>query len=298
MSSNGHGPYPTLKEQLAGDDIIIAPGCFDAFSAMMVQQAGFSVGYITGASIAYTRLGMPDIGLVSMNEVATTVSLIDERVGMPLIVDGDTGWGNAINTQRTVRLFEASGANAIQLEDQTFPKRCGHLKGKSLVPAGEMVGKIKAAADARRSDEFLIIGRTDAIAVEGYESALERAERYVEAGADILFIEAPESEDQQRDMCARFKGRVPLLANMVEGGSTPVTDAKALQDLGYSIVIFPGGLFRAYSLLAGEYFASLKKHGSTNAFRNRMYDFKQINDLLETENILKNAAQYDAANFE
>ena len=298
MSTNGHGPYPSLKDQLAADDIIIAPGCFDAFSAMMVQQAGFSVAYITGASIAYTRLGMPDIGLVSMYEVATTVSLISERVNLPLIVDGDTGWGNAINTQRTVRLFEASGATAIQLEDQTFPKRCGHLKGKSLISTGEMVGKIKAAADARRSDDFLIIGRTDAIAVEGYDKAIERAERYVEAGADILFVEAPENEDQQRDMCARFKGRAPLLANMVEGGSTPVTDAKALKELGYSIVIFPGGLFRAYSLLAGEYFASLKKHGSTNAFRNRMYDFKQINELLETENILNNAAQYDAANFE
>ena len=298
MSSNGHGPYPTLKDQLAGDEIIIAPGCFDAFSAMMVQQAGFSVGYITGASIAYTRLGRPDIGLVSMNEVAMTVSLIAERVEIPLIVDGHTGWGNAINTQRTVRLFEASGATAIQLEDQTFPKRCGHLKGKSLIPAAEMVGKIKAAADARRSDDFLIIGRTDAIAVEGYDKAIERAERYVEAGADILFIEAPESEDQQRDMCARFKGRVPLLANMVEGGSTPLKTAADLQELGYSIVIFPGGLFRAYSLLAGEYFASLKKHGTTNAFRNRMYDLKQINDLLGTDEILKNGAQYDAANFE
>jgi len=298
VSNNGHGPYPTLKEQLAGDEIIIAPGCFDAFSAMMVQQAGFSVGYITGASIAYTRLGMPDIGLVSMNEVATTISLIDERVDIPLIVDGDTGWGNAINTQRTVKLFEASGATAIQLEDQTFPKRCGHLKGKSLIGAAEMVGKIKAAADARRSDDFLIIGRTDAIAVEGYEAALDRAEAYVEAGADILFIEAPESEDQQRDMCARFKGRVPLLANMVEGGSTPIGSAQDLQDMGYSIVIFPGGLFRAYSLLAGEYFASLKKHGTTNAFRNRMYDLTQINELLGTDDILKNAAQYDAANFE
>lgn len=298
MSSNGKSPYPTLKDQLASGEISIAPGCFDAFSAMMVQHAGFSVGYITGASIAYTRLGMPDIGLVSMNEVAMTVSLIAERVDIPLIVDGDTGWGNAINTQRTVRLFEASGATAIQLEDQTFPKRCGHLKGKSLIGAAEMVGKIKAAADARRSDDFLIIGRTDAIAVEGYDKAIERAERYVEAGADILFIEAPESEDQQRDMCARFKGRVPLLANMVEGGSTPLKTADDLQELGYSIVIFPGGLFRAYSLLAGEYFASLKKHGTTNAFRNRMYDLKQINDLLGTDDILTNAAQYDAANFE
>ena len=287
-----------LRAILAEPGAEVMPGVFDAMSARLVERAGFRASFMSGFAVAAARLAMPDTGLISYTEMANQGQNMCDAVSMPIIGDGDTGYGNAINTQRTVRLFEASGATAIQLEDQTFPKRCGHLKGKSLVPAGEMVGKIKAAADARRSDEFLIIGRTDAIAVEGYESALDRAERYVEAGADILFIEAPESEDQQRDMCARFKGRVPLLANMVEGGSTPVTDAQALQDLGYSIVIFPGGLFRAYSLLAGEYFASLKKHGSTNAFRNRMYDFTQINELLETENILNNAAQYDAANFE
>jgi 2-methylisocitrate lyase-like PEP mutase family enzyme len=233
-----------------------------------------------------------------MNEVAQTVSLISERVEIPLVVDGDTGYGNALNVRRTVRLFESSGAAAIQLEDQTFPKRCGHLKGKSVVPTAEMVGKIKAACDARRSDDFLIVARTDAIAVNGYSDAIERAERFVEAGADVLFIEAPETEQQQRDMCARFKGRAPLLANMVEGGATPLKNAKELQALGYGLVIFPGGLFRAYSHMATEYFATLKRDGTTNAFRNRMYDFKQINELLETDRVLAQGAQYDAKNFE
>ncbi|MSO65068.1 MAG: oxaloacetate decarboxylase [Alphaproteobacteria bacterium] len=294
-TKNGYIP---LKRQLQGPGIVVAPGCFDAFSAMMVARAGFSVAYVTGASIAYTRLGMPDIGLVSMNEVAQTVSLISERVEIPLIVDGDTGYGNALNVRRTVRLFETSGAAAIQLEDQTFPKRCGHLKGKTVVPTGEMVGKIKAAVDARRSSDFLIVARTDAIAVNGFADAIDRAERFVEAGADVLFIEAPETEQQQRDMCQRFKGRAPLLANMVEGGATPLKTAGELQDLGYGLVIFPGGLFRAYSHMAGEYLATLKRDGTTNAFRNRMFDFKQINELLGTDDVLAMGATYDAKNFQ
>jgi len=298
VSTNGHGHYPTLKDQLASGEIIVAPGCFDAFSAMMVQQAGFSVGYITGASIAYTRLGMPDIGLVSMNEVATTVSLISERVGMPLIVDGDTGWGNAINTQRTVRLFEASGATAIQLEDQTFPKRCGHLKGKSLVPAGEMVGKIKAALDARHSDDVLLIARTDAIAVEGFDAALERAERYAEAGADMLFVEAPHTREQLEAIGNRFDNRVHVMANMVEGGKTPVLSASELQQLGFSFVIFPSGLPRAVVRLMESYFATLNADGTTAGIRDVMLDFQGLQERLGTDEILTVGGQYDAANFD
>ena len=179
-----------------------------------------------------------------------------------------------------------------------MPKRCGHLNGKSLVPAAEMVGKIKAALDARRSDDFLIIGRTDSIAVEGFDAAMDRAERYVEAGADVRFVEAPQSQDQMRTLTARFKDRVPLLANMVEGGKTPMHDAAALQDLGYSLVIFPGGLIRAYTYMATEYLDSLRQHGTTQPYRNRMLDFDQLQDLLGTAAVLEAGAQYDAANFE
>jgi len=263
----------------------------------MIVRAGFEAAYVSGGSIAYTKHGMPDIGLVSMNEVATAISLIAERNDVPLIVDADTGYGNALNVRRTVRLFEASGAAAVQLEDQTFPKRCGHLKGKTVVPTGEMVGKIKAACDARRSADTLIVARSDAIGVEGYAATIERAERYVEAGADVLFLEAPETEQQQRDMCARFKGRAPLIANMVEGGATPLRSATELEALGYGIVIFPGGLFRAYSFLATEYLAALKRDGSADAFRERTYDFKQLNQLLGTEAILADGTRYDAEHF-
>ena len=201
--------HPVLSEQLAGDDIVVAPGVYDAFSAASAERAGFSVAYLSGASIAYSRFGRPDIGLVSMNEVAETVLTIRERLDLPLIVDADTGFGNALNVQRTVRLFERCGANALQIEDQAMPKRCGHLKGKTLVNPAEVVGKIKAATDARASEETLIIARTDAIAVEGFSAALDRAEMFVEAGADVLFIEAPQDDDQMKTLTAQFRYREP-----------------------------------------------------------------------------------------
>ena len=288
----------SLKAQLARGDTIVAPGVFDAFSASSAEKAGFSAAYISGASVSYSHFGLPDIGLVSMREVADTLSNIRERVDIPLIVDADTGFGNAINVQRTVKLFERNGANCIQLEDQTMPKRCGHLKGKGLVSTAEAVGKIKAAVDARASEETLIMSRTDAIAVEGFDAALERAERYLEAGADILFIEAPNNEDEMRTLTAQFKARVPLLANMVEGGFTPMFDAEKLTEIGYRIVIFPGGLFRARSFMEQEYFTSLKKHGWNKPYQDRMLDFKQMNEALGTQDILDSGAKYDAENFD
>ncbi len=291
--------YEKLNIQLKNSNqIIVAPGCYDAFSAMLIADAGFTTAYVTGASISYTRLGKPDIGLVSMNEVVETINLIHERTSIPLIVDGDTGFGNAINVIRTVRAFEAAGASAIQLEDQTLPKRCGHLKGKSLVSTEEMIGKIKAATDARRSEEFLIIARTDSIAVEGFEEALERASKYKEAGADILFVEAPENDQQQIDIPKFFRNKIPLLANMVEGGFTPLKSANELEKLGYKIVIFPGGLIRAFTFMAREYFASLKANGTNDPFRNRMLDFAELNKILETDKIIKMGSEYDSQNWQ
>src|SRR5512136_3046320 len=180
----------SLRTRLARLPILIAPGVYDPLTSLIAEQAGFEALYVSGAAIAYTRLGRPDIGLVSMSEVVETVALIRDRVCAHLVVDADTGYGNALNVERTVRLLERAGANAIQIEDQDFPKRCGHLDGKALIPAPEMAGKIRAALDARRSAETLVIARTDAIAVEGLEPALARAEVYREAGADVLFIEA------------------------------------------------------------------------------------------------------------
>lgn len=281
-----------LKTRLAGDKITVAPGIYDALSGLLVEQAGFSTAYLSGASLAYTRFGRPDIGLIGMREVADTVTVIRERIDIELVVDGDTGYGNALNVMRTVKEFERAGASAIQLEDQDLPKRCGHLNGKTLVSASEMVGKLKAAVDTRVDQNTLIIARTDAIAVEGFECALERAEKYLEAGADVLFVEAPENRDQMEKMNFQFSGRVPLLANMVEGGKTPISGADDLEELGYSIVIFPGGTVRAVSFAMQEYMEQLKKTGSTDLWRNRMFDFRGFNDLIGTPEMLAKGERY------
>ena len=281
-----------LKTRLAGDKITVAPGIYDALSGLLGEQAGFSTGYLSGASLAYTRFGRPDIGLIGMREVADTVTVIRERIDIELVVDGDTGYGNALNVMRTVKEFERAGASAIQLEDQDLPKRCGHLNGKTLVSASEMVGKLKAAVDTRVDQDTLIIARTDAIAVEGFECALERAEKYLEAGADVLFVEAPENRNQMEKMNFQFSGRVPLLANMVEGGKTPISGADDLEELGYSIVIFPGGTVRAVSFAMQEYMGQLKKTGSTDLWRNRMFDFRGFNDLIGTPEMLAKGERY------
>ena len=289
---------PGLREQLAGDRIVVAPGVYDGLGALLAERAGFGAVYLSGASIAYGRFGRPDIGLVAMTEVAATLSVISERTTLPIVADADTGYGNALNVMRTVTLFERSGAAAIQIEDQTMPKRCGHLAGKSLVPAAEMVGKIKAALDARADAATVIIARTDAIAVEGFDRALDRAERYLDAGADMLFVEAPRTREELAAAAGRFAGRAPMMANMVEGGRTPMASAEELDKLGYALVIFPSGLVRAVARLAEDYMASLKEHGSNDPFGPRMLDFDGINALVGTSEILAIGRRYDMDNFD
>jgi 2-methylisocitrate lyase-like PEP mutase family enzyme len=286
-------PQRALRQQLAGDGIVVAPGVYDAFGAMMAERAGFETLYLSGASISYTRLGSPDIGLVGMNEVAGVMGQIRERVDLPVIVDADAGFGNALNVQRTVRVFERSGASAIQLEDQQLPKRCGHLDGKTLISLQEMSGKIKAATDVRADRDTMIIARTDSVAVEGIDAALDRAEAYVEAGADMLFVEAVQTEADMRRTVAQFAGRLPLMVNMVEGGKTPVLAADRLAEIGFKLVIFPGGLVRAIAKTMGSYFESLRQEGTTSGFRDNMLNFTQLNDLLGTQTILENGRKYE-----
>jgi 2-methylisocitrate lyase-like PEP mutase family enzyme len=285
----------TLRTRLSRKPIVVAPGVYDAITALIGAQAGFSTLYVSGAAIAYTRLGRPDIGLVSMSEVAETVALIRDRVDAHLIVDADTGYGNALNVERTMRLFERAGANAIQIEDQDFPKRCGHLDGKALIPPDEMIGKIKAALDARHSRETLVIARTDAVAVEGFDRAIERAQRYREAGADMLFVEAPKTRDELPCIVAALGGSAPLMANMVEGGKTPPMSAQELEQIGFALVIFPGGIVRALAKTASEYYASLTAHGTTEPFRARMLDFDGLNALIGTPDMIARGKRYEAA---
>ncbi|MGO9702891.1 MAG: oxaloacetate decarboxylase [Xanthobacteraceae bacterium] len=273
--------------------ILIAPGIYDALTALIAERAGFEALYISGAGISHSRLGRPDIGLVSMSEVVQTVALIRDRVSAHLVVDADTGYGNALNVERTVRLLERAGANAIQLEDQDFPKRCGHLDNKSLIPAQEMVGKVKAAVDTRASKDTVIIARTDAVAVEGFDRAMARAALYRDAGADMLFVEAPRQRDELARIAALLGKSAPLMVNMVEGGKTPVLPASELETIGFAFVIFPGAIVRTLAKAAEEFYGSLKAHGTTEPFRARMFDFDGLNRLIGTPEMLARGRRYE-----
>ena len=272
---------------------VIAPGVYDALTASVAAASGFEALYLSGGAIAYTRLGRPDIGLVSMSEVVEVISLVRDRVDLPLIVDADNGYGNALNVQRTVRMFERAGAGAIQLEDQTLPKRCGHLRDKRVVSTGEMMGKIRAAVDARANEATLIIARTDAIAVEGLQPAIERARRYAEAGADVLFVEAPQSREDLAEVGRALADSVPLLANMVDGGETPLLPAQELEALGFRLVIFPGGIVRTLIRTMSEYYGSLAFHKTNRPFAGRMLTYTEMNAVLGTPGMLALGKSYE-----
>jgi 2-methylisocitrate lyase-like PEP mutase family enzyme len=232
------GETATLRERIEAGETVLAPGCYDALGARLVEEAGFPAAYMTGFGSSASRLGQPDVGLMSLAEMVDNARRIVQAVDIPVIADADTGYGNPINVIRTVREYETAGVAAIHLEDQVMPKRCGHLEGKELVPPREMVAKLEAAVAARRSPDFLIIARTDARAVEGLEASLERARLYAEAGADGLFVEAPQSEAEIEAVARAFPD-VPLLFNYAEGGKTPAVGYDRLRSLGFSIVIFP-----------------------------------------------------------
>ena len=282
----------TLRQRLTAPDILIAPGVYDGLTAALATDAGFEALYLSGAAVAYTRLGRPDIGLSTASEMTDTMALIADRTDLPVIMDADTGFGNALNARRTMQSYERAGASALQVEDQTYPKKCDHLSDKSLIPKEEMAGKIAAMADARRHDT-LIIARTDAIAVEGFDAAIDRAGSYIDAGADVLFIEAPRDSGELSRIADTFKGRVPLLANMVEGGATPISSATTLEDMGFDIVIFPGGIVRALARSAQDYYASLKATGSNKAFSDRMHDFDGLNAAIGTPEMLALGKRFD-----
>ena len=282
-----------MLKSIISRDILLAPGIYDALSGLIAEQAGARAVYLSGASIAYTRFGRSDVGLVSASEVHDTLAAVTDRIQIPVIVDADTGFGNALNVQRTIRNFERAGAAAIQIEDQSFPKRCGHLDGKTLISKGEMVGKIKAAIDARKETNTLIIARTDARGVEGLSEAIDRAQAYQEAGADILFIEAPHSIDEMKFIRKSFGEDIPLLANMVEGGKTPIKTANDLKSLGFNIVIFPGGAVRAATFQLQQYYAGLIENGSTLEFSDSMHNFDSLNSVIGTPELLKLGKKYE-----
>lgn len=269
-----------LRARLDRPGAMIAPGVYDSLTALLVEQAGFECAYVSGASVSFSRLGRADLGLTTLTEVADAVAHMRERVEIPLVVDADTGFGNALNVRRSVRLLERMGASAIQLEDQTSPKRCGHLEGKSLVDTAEMVGKIRAAVDARHDPDTLIVARTDAVATDGIDTALERAHAYVDAGADMLFVEALRDDAQLRRVGTELGPRVKLLCNMVEGGKTPLKPADELGKLGFDLVIYPGAMVRVISFAAQAYLRELSEQGTTAGMLDRMNQFNQIMDIV------------------
>ena len=282
-----------MLKSIIKTETLLAPGIYDALSGLIAEQSGARAVYLSGASIAYTRFGRSDVGLVSVSEVHDTLAAISDRIKIPIIVDADTGFGNALNVQRTIRNFERAGAAAIQIEDQSFPKRCGHLDGKVLIKTDEMVGKLKAAVESRRVSGTLIIARTDARAIEGLQEAIDRAHAYQEAGADILFIEAPRSVDEMKLIRKSFHLNIPLLANMVEGGKTPVKTANDLKSLGFNIVIFPGGAVRAATFQLQEYYAGLLENGSNAELSKRMHDFDSLNAVIGTPELLNIGKKYE-----
>jgi len=267
-----------LRELLNQPGIIRVPGAYDAWSARLVEKAGFPAVYMTGYGASASVLGQPDIGLMTMTEMVAQAKNMAAAIGIPLIADGDTGYGGVHNVVRIVREYEQAGITAIQLEDQVFPKRCGHMEGKQVVSRKEMVAKIKAAVYARQSDDFIIIARTDARAVNGLEDAIERSLAYVEAGAGVIFLEAPESLEEMARIAKAIP--VPLMANMVEKGRTPLLTAKELEETGYKIVIFPVATLYAATKAVIRLLERLKEEDTTKNCLPDMLDFSEFNELI------------------
>lgn len=269
-----------LRELLVQQDLLIAPGAYDALSARLIAQAGFPAVYMTGFGMAASVLGQPDVGLLTMSEMVSRAAALAAVVGdRPLIADADTGYGNPINVRRTVREYERAGVAAIHIEDQVWPKKCGHMEGKQVIPVDEMVQKIRAAVDARQDPDFVIIARTDANAVYGLEDALRRGRAYREAGADVIFIEAPRSIEELRAIAQAFPD-VPLLYNWAESGKTPLLPLEEIHALGFKLVIFPVSMLFAATQALLDLLEALKQGQTSLAFAERMVTFSQFTDQI------------------
>ena len=294
IESGNRGPM--LRAAINERRGIVVPGAANALAARIADDVGFEILYVTGAGIANTSYGVPDLGLVTMTEVVDVVTAISDSCSASLIVDADTGFGNPLNVIRTVRRLERAGANALQLEDQLFPKRCGHFAGKGVIPTDSMVMKIKAAVDTRHSSDLLIIARTDARAVEGLPAAIDRAHRYVEAGADVIFIEAPVSAEELRTVAAAVD--VPQVANMVVGGQTPLLPADVLRDMGFALLLYANAALQASIKAMQEVLGALHQHGSLDGVRDRLASFESRQQTVRKAEWDRLDGKYGAAGTE
>lgn len=272
-----------MRQLLNQPGIICAPGAYDAWSARLVELAGFPAVYMTGYGVSASLIGQPDIGLLTMTEMATQAKNMAAAVDVPLIADGDNGYGGVLNVIRAVQEYERADVAAIQLEDQIFPKRCGHMEDKQLISKEEMISKVRAAVHARKSEDFVIIARTDARAVNGFEDAMERAQAYADAGADVIFLEAPQSKEEMKEVNQKINK--PLLANMVERGKTPFLTGKVLEEMGFRIAIYPVSSLYATTKAVLNLLEGLKKHDTTMAYTDRMVGFPEFNDMIGVSRI-------------
>jgi carboxyvinyl-carboxyphosphonate phosphorylmutase len=279
-----------LRRLFQKGELIVAPGAHDALTAKVVAQTGFPALYMTGYGQSASTLGYPDVGLMTMSEMVSRAAAIAEACNIPVVADADTGFGNAVNVKRTVREYERAGVAAIQLEDQVMPKKCGHMTGRQVISTGEMVGKIKAATDARIDNDLMIMARTDARTVHGIGEAIRRGKAYEEAGADILFIESPETEEEMRLIASSFN--IPTLANMVEGGRTPQLSNNELARIGYKIVIYPTASVYTMAKAMLDLMESLKKTGTTRNMYDHMMTFEDFNELIGLPEIRKAENKY------
>jgi 2,3-dimethylmalate lyase len=282
-----------LRELLEGPEPVLAPGAYDALSARLVEGAGFEAVYMTGFGTSASLLGRPDVGLLTFSEMVDNARRIAQAVRVPVIADADNGYGNPINVVRTVKEFEAAGVSAVHIEDQVIPKKCGHMEGKQVIDTSEMVEKVRAAVEARHSEEFVIIARTDARAVEGMGRALERARLYREAGADVLFVEAPQSEEEISAVAEAFAGDVPLLFNWVESGKTPPVPLKRLKDLGFRLVIFPVSTLLAATRYIQEILARIRTDGSPIDILDELLPLGEFIDLVGLPEIQELEERYE-----
>lgn len=282
-----------LNERLArrGEAGLLAlPGCWDAFTLRLLEGSGCEAGFVSGAALSMAQLGQPDLGLVEGERVVRTVAAMRECSDLPLVVDGDTGFGNALTLQRFVKALEAAGASAVQIEDQTFPKRCGHMAGKRVVPLDEAVGRIRAALDARSA--MLIVARTDALGAEGFDAACERAERFIEEGADIVFVEGPRTMAQLETVAERFAARVPLVHNLVAGGVTPTDEGMVLERLGFAAALHPLMLMGALARIAPKLLGELAREKSARTLTDKVADLGELNALFGLDDIMDRTSPY------
>ena len=279
-----------LKKLILDKEILVMPGAHDALSAKIIEQVGFKAVTMGGYAASAASLAKPDVSLMTLTEYLHIVRNVVEAVDIPLFVDGDTGHGNVTNVQRTVRLFESAGVAGFFIEDQVFPKRCGHMEGKQIIPTDEMVAKVKAAVDARVDNDLVIMARTDAVAVSGLNEAIERANRYAEAGADLIFVEAPTSKEDMRRCNREIKA--PTNAIQIEGGKTPLLTVKELEELGFAVVVYPNITVYATAWMLRELWQGLKKNGTTKHWQDKIISFDEFNTLVGLDKIREKESYY------